>query len=72
MNINVALLLKEYGLEDNEIKVYLYLVGKRELTAYNIAKETKIHRSTCYDILDRLISKGFVTQSGEKNKRFYY
>lgn len=66
MEDNLKILLKEYGLDDNETKVFLFLVGNKELTAYAIAKEIKIHRSTCYDVLERLISKGFVSQI-EKN-----
>ncbi|MBU3913451.1 MAG: helix-turn-helix domain-containing protein, partial [Nanoarchaeota archaeon] len=62
METKVSMLLKEYGLYDNEIKVYLFLVGNRETGAYKIAKSTRIHKSTCYDVLDRLISKGFVSR----------
>ena len=71
METELKTLLKEYGLDDNEIKVYLYLVCNKELTAYSIAKENKIHRSTCYDILERLIAKGFVNKVDKKNKSYY-
>ena len=64
-------MLKEYGLKENEIKIYLYLVGKNRLTAYKIAKELKINRSTCYDTLNRLISKGFVSKRVVENKDYY-
>jgi sugar-specific transcriptional regulator TrmB len=70
METKISTLLKEYGLDENEIKVYILLVGNNELTAYNIAKNTKIHRSTCYDVLDRLIKKGFVSKISRK--RDYY
>ena len=36
-------------------------MGNVELTAYAVAKETGIHRSTTYDVLDRLIQKGLVS-----------
>jgi len=71
MEDKISILLKEYGLEDNEIKVYLFLVGNGETSAYRVAKETKIHKSTCYDILDRLIIKGFASNI-EKNKKSFY
>ena len=71
MEKELYLLLSEYGLDGNEIKVYLYLVGTKELTAYKIAKDTKIHRSTCYDVLERLISKGFVNVIESKKKKLY-
>ncbi len=64
-------LLKEYGLDENEIRIYVYLVGNKELTAYKIAKETRIHRSTTYDILDRLIAKGFVSKIEKEIKQVY-
>ena len=71
MEIEILTLLKEYGLDDKETKIYLFLVGNKELTAYKIAKETKIHRSSCYDILERLIIKGFAGKI-EKGKKNYY
>jgi predicted transcriptional regulator len=71
MNQKIITLLEDYGLNTNEIKVYLYLVGENELTAYSIAKNTKIHRSTCYDILERLSGKGFVSKMEKDKKQFY-
>lgn len=71
METEITLLLEEYGLDKNEIGVYLYLVGNKELTAYKIAKDTKIHRSTCYDVLERLIVKGFANIIDKENKKYY-
>lgn len=62
METQISMLLKEYGLDDNEAEIYLFLVGSKETSAYKIAKETRIHKSTCYDILERLINKGFVSR----------
>ncbi len=71
MEAKISLLLEEYGLNKKEIGIYLSLVGNKELTAYSIAKESGIHRSTTYDVLDRLISKGFVNKI-EKNEKMLY
>ena len=71
MESEIYKLLKEYGLDENEIKVYVYLVGSKELTAYKIAKDLKINRSTCYDILERLIVKGFISKRKIEDT-FYY
>jgi sugar-specific transcriptional regulator TrmB len=71
MEQEIITLLREYGLKEGEIKVYIFLVENKELTAYNIAKETKIHRSTCYDILDRLLYKGFISKIEKKEKSYY-
>mgnify|MGYP001560873674 CR=1 FL=1 len=71
MEEKITNILREYGLKESEINIYLYLVGKKELTAYKIAKDLKINRSTCYDVLERLISKGFVSKR-EIGKTNYY
>jgi len=64
-------LLREFGLGNNESVIFKYLVGKDKLTAYTIAKDTKIHRSTCYDVLERLDKKGFVVKSNKEGKKYY-
>jgi predicted transcriptional regulator len=56
----IIVLLRELGLGETEISLYLALVGKRRLTAYELAKQAKIHRSTAYDALARLVKQGFV------------
>lgn len=71
MDAELKILLKEYGLDENEIAIFLYLVGNKELTAYIIAKETRIHRSTCYDVLERLGMKGFINTINKENKKYY-
>ena len=71
MHTSVTGILKECGLNEGEINIYLHLVGKNRLTAYRIAKDIKIHRSTCYDLLNRLEQKGFARVSEEDNKRYY-
>jgi len=71
MEINLHLMLKEYGLNEGETKIYLYLVANKELTAYRIAKNTKIHRSTCYDILEKLIQRGFISKIEKEKSSFY-
>lgn len=71
MKQEIATTLKEYGLSEKEIQVFLYLVENNKTTAYQIAKETKIHKSTCYDVLERLVSKGFVSKAEEDNKMTY-
>jgi len=58
-------------LQDSEIKIYMHLVANNELTAYKIAKETGIHRSTTYDILERLVIKGFVSKIEREGTAYY-
>lgn len=71
MENEISIILKEYGLDGMEIKLYIFLVGGRELTAYRIAKEVKINKSTCYDVLERLIKRGFVSKIQKDNINFY-
>ncbi len=63
MNEDILKSLIEYGLKKHEADVFLYLVGKNKLTAYEIAKDLKLYRSSTYEILNRLIEKGFVSKS---------
>ncbi len=65
-------LLREYGLDEKESKIYEYLVSKGKLTAYKISKDTKILRSNSYNVLARLIEKGFVAESIKEDKKLYY
>lgn len=71
MEDKVKLLLKEYGLKEKEIKVYLFLVGRIRQTAYKIAKELGLHQSTTYDILRRLVERGFVQELTAEETTYY-
>ena len=64
-------ILRELGLDDKEIRIYKNLVAKKQLTAYEVAKNTSINRSTVYDSLDRLVRKGFVSSIVINGKKFY-
>ena len=70
--VEISSILSEYGLNEKEIKIYNLLVGEKELTAYKIAKNSGIHRSTTYDLLDQLIKKGFVTSLIKEGKKYYF
>lgn len=71
MEVRLNTLLKEYGLDEKEIRIYLFLVGNEGLTAYSVAKGTSIHRSTTYDVLERLLAKGFVNKVETDGKTRY-
>jgi sugar-specific transcriptional regulator TrmB len=53
-------LFRQIGLTDGETKVYLALLQLGESTIGAIVRESKVTKSKIYDILDRLIDKGFV------------
>src|SRR3989344_1011720 len=71
MESKITIILQEYGLDEKEIKVYASLVEKGELNAYILAKITGIHRSTTYTILERLLTKGFISEIQKDGKTFY-
>jgi HTH-type transcriptional regulator, sugar sensing transcriptional regulator len=64
-------LLKEIGLTDGEIKVYLALFTLGSTSTGPLVKEAKIHSSKVYPILDRLIEKGLVSFIKEGKKTIY-
>ena len=63
-------LLREIGLTEGEIKVYVALSKKRS-KASELVKETGIYRANIYEILDRLIEKGLVSNFIENNVKLF-
>lgn len=61
--MNIRAVLEETGLSEGETTVYLSLLKKGELAASAIAKETKLHRTTVYDFLEKLQEKILVTHT---------
>jgi len=63
--------LKQFGLNNKEVKVYLACLELGEARASEIAKKTGIERTNCYSILSKLLSLGLVLElSSGKRKRF--
>ena len=60
--------LLDIGFTLNEAKVYLTLLENSFLNGYEISKYSGVSRSLVYNIIDRLVDKGFVLKSeGETN-----
>lgn len=53
-------ILKQLGLNDKEIKVYLILLKSGRMKPADLAKVAKINRATLYNIAKGLISKGLI------------
>jgi sugar-specific transcriptional regulator TrmB len=64
-------MLEEFGLTSTEEKVYLALLGLGLSAAADIIKKTQLHRTTVYDILDRLIEKGLVSYVIQNKVKYY-
>lgn len=52
--------LEKYGLTENEVSVYRAALKQDSLTPYQISKQTRIPRTTVYDVLMNLSLKGLV------------
>jgi sugar-specific transcriptional regulator TrmB len=63
--------LKNLGLNDKESKVYLACLELGSAPVSKISKNAKINRVTTYDILEKLIQKGFINYL-TKNKIKYF
>lgn len=65
-------ILESIGLHRNEIMVYFDLIKVGHSSVHEVAHRTKIHRPNVYDILDKLVKKGIVTQGVENNVKMFY
>ena len=63
--------LKEIGLAENEIKVYITLLKSGELTSYMLSKQTSINRGYLYELLKRLNEKGIISEINKDGKSHY-
>jgi HTH-type transcriptional regulator, sugar sensing transcriptional regulator len=63
--------LREAGLTDGEIKVYLALLKLGNATVGPIVEESGVARSIMHRILDRLINKGLVSYATKEKTKHY-
>lgn len=68
---DLILILKNFGLEEQESKTYLALLSLREATATKLAERTNIGRVNMYQITNRLIEKGLVSYVVKNNVRYF-
>ncbi|HII71774.1 TPA: hypothetical protein HA265_03390 [Candidatus Woesearchaeota archaeon] len=69
--VRVDEILEDLGFEGREIRIYLALLRSGSSTALQISKETRIDRTTTYDILERLIDKGVVSSIVKNRTRHF-
>lgn len=71
MDMSLQRTLKDVGLNDKEIKVYLALLKNNKATPATLAKITKINRATVYTVGKSLQSKGIIAEDlSGKNTSF--
>lgn len=64
-------LLREIGLKDNEIKVYIKLLELGESLASYIGVKVGLNRTHSYDILESLMKKGLVSYVIKNNRKYF-
>ncbi|OGL87829.1 hypothetical protein A3I42_00430 [Candidatus Uhrbacteria bacterium RIFCSPLOWO2_02_FULL_49_11] len=65
-------LLVNLGLNDNEAKVYLSLLESGPTLVSSIGKKAGINRTTCYDLLERLVKYNLATYASGASVRKKY
>ena len=70
--MDVRVVLEETGLSEGDTTVYLSLLKKGESTASDLAKDTKLHRTTVYDFLEKLQGKILVTQTTRSGVKHFH
>lgn len=61
----------QLGLNERETDIYITLLKEKEINASQIAKITKIHRTTVYLELEHLINKGLASYVIKDSKRYF-
>lgn len=63
--------LKELGLTDNEVKVYLLLLKGGAMNPAEISQKLGLHRGYTYDALERMQEKDVVNSILQRNKKYF-
>jgi sugar-specific transcriptional regulator TrmB len=64
-------LLKQFGLSDKEIKVYLALLESGSASVRKLADKTNVNRGTVYDVLKDLKELGLAAYYHKSTKQFF-
>jgi len=71
MNEEIVGVLKNLGLEEKEIKIYLSLLESGESGVTAISDNTRIERTLCYSIIQKLIDKGLLSYVIKNNVKYF-
>lgn len=63
--------LKEIGLTDNEIRIYLELLNLGEALASELSNRTGINRTLTYQILNNLLRRGLISYVIKNNVKYF-
>jgi sugar-specific transcriptional regulator TrmB len=63
--------LEMLGLEQKQAKIYLALLQLKQATATKISEDTRIERTLCYSIINKLIDKGLISYIIQNNVKYF-
>lgn len=69
MNLEI---LRDIGVSEGELRVYMALLEIGSASTNRIHEKTGIERRNIYDILNKLIERGFVTYIDENKRRVFH
>jgi sugar-specific transcriptional regulator TrmB len=69
--MEIQVILKNFGLSEKEISVYLALVELGPSSVREITAKSKVNRGTTYDILKSLIEVGIVSYYNKESKQYF-
>lgn len=69
--MEIQIILKNFGLSEKEIAVYLALVELGPSSVREISAKSKVNRGTSYDILKSLIEIGIVSYYNKESKQYF-
>lgn len=65
-------ILVSLGLSEKEVLLYLTVIKSRQVTAAEIAKKTKLKRTTVYAVLDKLLDRRLIAKKPETKIDTFY
>lgn len=63
--------LKKLGFSDKESEIYLTILQQGKIAPADVAKLTKINRSTVYDVAKELIKRGIISEDLGSSVRYF-
>jgi sugar-specific transcriptional regulator TrmB len=69
--MEIQVILKNFGLSEKEIAVYLALIELGPSSVREISAKSKVNRGTSYDILKSLITLGIVSYYNKEAKQYF-
>lgn len=69
--MEIQVILKNFGLSEKEIAVYLSLIELGPSSVREISAKSKVNRGTTYDILKSLIQIGVVSYYNKESKQYF-